>query len=645
MPRPETATARLVAGDALKPPLLAGAGTRPGQSPDRFLPLQSRRLAESGDAPPPTGRPRTGNMTATPTSQGPGAAANPPTTPAPAKPSRSRAREAHQQAVLGVRLARQGQHAQAIARLRRSVELDPTVATAQHDLGRACLEAGRFEEAVGALGNAVRLNPNLASAYDGLAVALDHLGRVDGALRAYEAAVRLAPERHTAQFRLGQLYLGRGRRREAEACFRSAAAATAGTAQSQISEACAADAAGEGAQAQALLRAVIVADPACGLAHLILGQVLAQAGQSAEAAACIERGIALQPDMIAAWQGFATNTRFTAADQALIERIRNCLERPNLTAWQRKAVHFALGKAHDDIGNYREAMRHFDSANRIRSSAAILDRVTLARQTGRMIASTPPGYLDRRPDLGVEDETPILIVGMPRSGTTLVEQILSSHPDVAPGGELGFWSERNGAGVGVFDATAKPKVVRNLADDYLAVLRAISPEAARVTDKMPFNFGLLGIIRQVFPRATIVHCRRHPVDTCLSIFTTDFDATIDFAGDRSSLVSFYRQYERLMTHWRDVLPPERFIEVDYEELVADPEPLSRRLVATCGLEWNDACLAPHRNQRRITTASLWQARQPIYRTSVERWKRYEPWLGELGELLSPDDSESTAAVK
>ncbi len=176
--------------------------------------------------------------------------------------------------------------------------------------------------------------------------------------------------------------------------------------------------------------------------------------------------------------------------------------------------------------------------------------------------------------------------------------------------------------------------MQRLAGDYLAVLRGISPDAARVTDKMPFNFGLLGIIRQVFPRAAIVHCRRHPVDTCLSIFGTDFEAAIDFAGERGSLVFFYRQYLRLMAHWREVLPAERFIEVDYEELVADPEKLTRRMIATCGLEWNDACLAPHRNRRRIATASVWQARQPIYRTSVERWRRYEPWLGELRELLA-----------
>jgi hypothetical protein len=189
------------------------------------------------------------------------------------------------------------------------------------------------------------------------------------------------------------------------------------------------------------------------------------------------------------------------------------------------------------------------------------------------------------------------------------------------------------AGIGVFSAAANPDMVRNLANDYLTVLRAISPDAARVTDKMTFNFLLLGLIRQVLAHATIVHCRRHPIDTCLSIFATDLETGYEFAADRGDLAFVYRSYLRLMDHWRSVLPSPHFIEVDYEALVADPERFIPPLVAGCGLEWNDACLMPHQNPRTIATASLWQARQPIYRTSIERWRRYEPWLGELRGLL------------
>ena len=180
--------------------------------------------------------------------------------------------------------------------------------------------------------------------------------------------------------------------------------------------------------------------------------------------------------------------------------------------------------------------------------------------------------------------------------------------------------------------TATPEATRRVADDFLATLRAFGAGAKKITDKMPDNFLLLGLIHRVFPNATLIHCRRHPIDTALSILATDFNSPLEYASEPGDLVFFYRQYERMMAHWRKVLPSDRLIEVDYEALVADPEPQTRRLIAACGLEWNDACLAPHRNTRKVETASVWQVRQPIYRTSVERWRRYEPWLGELREL-------------
>jgi tetratricopeptide (TPR) repeat protein len=555
-----------------------------------------------------------------------------------ARPSRSRARAAQQQGALGTRFAQQRQYPQAIAAFRRAIELDPAMAEVHHNLGYVCLQTGQLEDAAASFSEAVRLKPDLASAQHYLAMALDHLGRGADALRAYEATLRLEPRHQAAQFRFAQLCLATDRRDDAEAAFRAAAAAETDPLMGRVAAAYAAHVAGDDAAAQALLHAVIADAPGYSTAHMVLGDILARSGALAEAAASLERGISLDPREVAAWQRFATNWKFTAADEPRIGRIRACLERSDLTALQRRAVHFALGKAHDDLGDYAEAMRHFDAANSIRAAAAPLDRAALARRIGRIIDATPAGFLDRRPDLGVEDATPILIVGMPRSGTTLVEQILSSHPQVVAGGELRFWGDKAAAGVTVFGASAVPETVRRLAGEYLAVLRRFSAEAARVTDKMPFNFESLGLIRQVVPRATIVHCRRHPIDTCLSIFTTDFDWNLEFAGDRSSLVFYYRQYERLMAHWREVLPRDRFIELDYEALVAEPEPWTRQLIAACGLEWDDACLAPHRNPGRISTVSLWQARQPIYRTSVARWRRYEPWLGALRELLPTADA-------
>ena len=249
-----------------------------------------------------------------------------------------------------------------------------------------------------------------------------------------------------------------------------------------------------------------------------------------------------------------------------------------------------------------------------------------------MIRTLTPDHFTRRAAFGADSELPVLIVGMPRSGTTLVEQILSSHPEIAGGGELTFWGDKANA-LAVAGVALSEEAAHELAAKYLALLRRIGPAAHRVTDKMPQNYMHLGLIHMVFPRARTIHCRRDPIDTCLSIYFTHFGLMKDYAFERRGIIFFYEQYLSLMAHWRRVLPPDRFLEVDYEALVADPEPVTRRIIDFCGLDWDDACLRSENNPRVVSTASMWQARQRIYQTSVERWRRYEPWLGEFGRLL------------
>ncbi|MEA2768796.1 MAG: hypothetical protein QOD93_1758, partial [Acetobacteraceae bacterium] len=560
-----------------------------------------------------------------------------------AKPTDASVHAARQLAAMGTQLAHEGRLEMAIERLKQAASFDPSVALVQHDLGLACLMAERQEEAVPALYRAVALAPELASAHGNLAVALESLGRERAALAAWQAVVRLEPTRHEVHAQIGRIHLANKRMAQAEAAFRAAATTAVGSQPARIYQARAATSADRPAVAEALLRQVIADDPACAEAHALLGRILAESGRTNEAAASYERCISFDSAMAGAWYPFAILKKFTVSDKDLIDRISGSLQRPDLKPPQRQAIHFALGKAYDDVGDYAAAMHHRDAANRLRGARRRLDRPKLDRRTSRTITATPRGFLARRPDPGEDSQTPIVIVGMPRSGTTLVEQILSSHPDVAAGGELAFWGEQDVPGLRIPGPDPEPETVRRLANDYLDVLRGISPDAARVTDKMPFNFAHLGLIRQVFPRATIVHCRRNPVDTCLSIFGTDFSTPYEFASDRGDLVCFFRQYQRLMAHWRQVLPSDGFIEIDYEALVADAEPVSRRLVAACGLEWDDACRTPHQNPRPIATASLWQARQPIYRTSVERWRHYEPWLGELRSLLTDPAGEPVPA--
>jgi hypothetical protein len=217
------------------------------------------------------------------------------------------------------------------------------------------------------------------------------------------------------------------------------------------------------------------------------------------------------------------------------------------------------------------------------------------------------------------------------------------HPEVGAGGELHFWNQRGAEWRrSVADGHEKPLVsteypttefLAKAAAEYLDLLRSIAPTAARVTDKMPFNFLWAGLIHGAFPRATIIHCRRDAIDTALSIHQTHFLPSLAFPTGGTELVAYFRSYQRLIDHWRSVLPADRFLEVDYEDLTREPEPVIRRIIATCGLAWDDACLRPESNPRAVNTPSKWQARQPIYRTSVARWRRYEPWLGPLRALV------------
>jgi hypothetical protein len=234
---------------------------------------------------------------------------------------------------------------------------------------------------------------------------------------------------------------------------------------------------------------------------------------------------------------------------------------------------------------------------------------------------------------GDPTEVPVWIVGMMRSGTTLVEQIVSSHPAVAPAGEQLFWMQNFHTALSPDRSRVQVDRLPALADRYLGLLRERGGRAARITDKLPENYHALGLLHLAFPNARIVHTRRHPVDTCVSIYATANRTLQEFGYVRESIVFAYREYLRLMEHWRSVLPSDRFFEVDYEAVITDRERSTRALIDFLGLEWDDACLHPEENRRSVATPSSWQVRQPVYSSSVGRWRRFEPWLGPFRELM------------
>lgn len=543
---------------------------------------------------------------------------------------------------LATRLLQAGRPADAIVPLRDAALLQPSNPIIQHDFGLACLEVGLISDAIAALQRAVAGNPRYADAYFRLGIAWEKLGNIGEALVAYNCATELLPSLTEAWFRAGALVYTLGHRDEALGCFRRAAEIGDNSGFARLGKARALLIEDRNQEAEKVLRKTLALDPENALAHDLLGNLLSECGRFDEARECFQRAIDIAPVLAGSYYDLVRCRPLTSDDYGLLQRMEAALATPGLEAAQRQRLHLAIGKAADDLKDYAFAMRHFDAADVVRRDSTMFDSAAFSREIDRLIALWIPEWIARAPQLGSADATPVLILGMPRSGTTLVEQIVSMHPGVAPGDELNFWNERGAA----WHARREPvdevrsgaagherQFLAKAAADYLRVLRAIGPKAARVTDKMPFNFLWAGLIHLAFPRATIIHCRRAAVDTALSIHQTHFHPSLAFPTGGDELVAYFRDYQRLMDHWRSVLPADRFIEVDYEDLTRDPEPVIRRMIAACGLAWHDACLRPESNPRAVKTPSKWQTRQPIYRSSVARWRRYEPWLGPLRALV------------
>jgi len=526
-----------------------------------------------------------------------------------------------------------GRPMEAIAPLMEAARLNPVSALIQHDLGLACLEAGLLPEAIQALQRAIGCDPDYADAHFRLGIALEKLGDTGAAIVAYDRATELMPSLAEAWYRAGALAYTLGHLGEAIGCFRRAAATGGKSTFGRLGKVRALLAEDRNDEAERVLRRTLALDPGNAIAHDLLGNLLSESGRFDEARQCFERTIAIAPLLAGSYYDLVRCHPITAADDRLCGRMEAALDTPGLEASQKLRLHLAIGKAAEDLRDYAAAMKHFDAADAIRRSLASFDANEFSKQIDRLIARFTLDLIRRAPELGSSDAKPLLILGMPRSGTTLVEQILSMHPDVKAGDELNFWNERGAIWQRAGASGREKAFFEAAAADYLRVLRKIGAAASRVTDKMPFNFLWAGLIHLTFPNATIIHCRRAAIDTAVSIHQTHFHPGLSFPTGGVELVEYFRSYQRLIEHWRRILPRDRFIEVHYEELTSSPQPVIERMIAACRLRWNDACMRPECNPRTVRTPSKWQTRQPIYRTSVERWRRYEPWLGPLRALV------------
>ncbi len=528
---------------------------------------------------------------------------------------------------------RVGRPADAVSPLREAAALRPTDTAIQRDMGLAWLETGEFANAIACFRRALTLDAALADVWVSLGVAYERLGDARSAMTCYDRATGVQPSLAEAWFRSGALAHSLGRMDDAITRFRRANETGPTTRFGRLGAARALLTTNLDEDAERVLRDAVAVDPDNAVAHDLLGHLLADWGRFDEARACFARAVEMAPQLAGSYYDLVRCRRVTKGDHGLMERMETALATPGLAAVQRQRLHLAMGKVADDLGDYALAMRHFDAADALRPGSVSFDTAGFDQIVDRIIDRCSPESIAQAPGLGNDAAVPILIIGMPRSGTTLVEQIIASHPDVFAGGELPFWSER-GATWHLEDAAARDaNFLPQAATQYLQFLRTIGRDSSRVTDKMPFNFLWAGAIHLALPNAVIIHCRRAPIDTALSIHQTMFHPDLAFPTGGSKLAAYFRSYERLTRHWRRVLPAHRYHEVDYESLTRDPAPVIRRIVEACGLPWSDACLQPHLRPGVVRTPSKWQARQPINRGSVERWRRYEPWLGALRDLF------------
>lgn len=577
----------------------------------------------------------------------------------------------------GVAVRTLGDRDAALAHFRRAVELDPRLAQARTNLGEILLELGRPDEALPHCQAAVALEPGLVEAHLHLGNVLLAMGRIPEATASYFQAYRLDENRARTAAALGLAAVRRGVVNEALGWFRRAVALEPGSVEylrylaeaagvlkvyGEVRSCCERILAIDPDQAvahnalawvlqgsnrydeaRAHFEAAIRLEPRFATAHFNLGVLHEDLGDLDRAEALYRRTLELDPNHPTALARLGELLRGSLPDSDL-DGISRRLADPDLLTRDRANLLFALALVRDQRGECRGAAACLEEANalalaELAAQGRSYDSEANRRLVEGIIAAFTPGLFVRLAGAGLETSRPVFIIGLPRSGTTLLEQVLASHPEVHGAGEVGFSRESlealpelTGRGGDPLDSVPllDPPSLQELARRHERRLLALDGGKARRTiSKMPEDYFYLGLIALMFPRAVVIHCRRDIRDVALSCWLTNF-TEVPWANHQEHIASRIGGYHRLMDHWRAVLPPTfAFHEVDYEAAVDDLEGVARRLLSAMGLEWNPSCLEFHRTRRPVKTASQVQVRKPIYRGSVGRWRLYQDELADL----------------
>ncbi|HZX23205.1 MAG TPA: sulfotransferase [Woeseiaceae bacterium] len=517
---------------------------------------------------------------------------------------------------------------QAYRRLAERGEQRPLVLEALTDLYVA---SGRAEQAVSTMNELVRAEPDNPYYRARLAGVLDATGQTDAAIRLYEQLLDKQPELAPVHFNLALLYKKQKRYEDALAAYRRAAELGIDRVQEVWSN--------MGVlysdmrrpdEAREMYERALAADPAYVPALFNLAGLYEESGEREEALRLYERILGIEPGHGESLARIAHAQRVAGADDPLVGRLREALAAGGADAIGREALLFALGKTLDDAGSYDEAFAAYHEANELgKRRMPPYDPRAAEEAVEHLLSLFDREWLEGA-QTDVEAE-PVFIVGLFRSGSTLTEQILGAHPAVSAGGELDLVPWLIGRWLAPYPdrlRTITPEELSAVAAEYREKQRELFPEAARVTDKRPENFLHLGVIRAMFPRARIIHTRRHAPDNCLSIYFQQLGGNLGYSTDLADIAHYYRQHERIMAHWQSVFGDD-MLTVDYDELVSDPEPVVRRLLEFVGLDWDDRVLAFQDADTRVKTASVWQVREGLQTRSSGRWKNYEQYLKDL----------------
>jgi len=506
----------------------------------------------------------------------------------------------------GDRFRSQRQWGQAAFCYRAALAADSESFAAAFGLGAALLELGNADEALAMLQRAVELDSQSAEAHAALGRVLDRLTRWDEAVAAFEKSLALHPADPHTLLALGGALSRLDRRGELRDWLTKA----------------------------------IAAEPDTAMLHgMLAGQLLAF-GQLDAAVQAMDRMIALDPQNGLA-HAFLSDMKVYAPDDPQLAALEAAASR-SASAEERCVVRYALAKAYADVGRMAESFDLYLEANRLRRRMLGYDVAQTLSEFRRIESVFTPELMRTRQGAGDPSDRPVFIVGVMRSGTTLVEQILASHPRVHGIGERPDFRAAATRPMQLFPEQAanfSAADLRRIGEDYLRLAAAGARDAARITDKTLNNDVFVGLIHLVLPKARIVHVVRDAVDTCLSAFATNFGAAYPYTTDLSDLGRTYRAQRRMMAHWRRLLPQSAMLEIRYENIVADIEGEARRLLDFCGLDWDPAVLAFDKSPRAVWTASAAQIRRPLYRSSVGRWRPSDdvlrPLLDGLGEYAAP----------